>query len=726
MTDETAGGRRWSWRVVAATGAAVLLVLAGGTAWWASSRATPDPVSQPRLGLTGERFYFVMPDRFVNGDPSNDTGGLTGDRSVTGFDPTDDAYYHGGDLAGLTERLDYIEGLGTTAIWLTPVFANKPVQGADGDESAGYHGYWTTDYTRIDPHFGTNDEMRAFVDAAHARDMKVFFDIVTNHTADVISYEDGTFYADKATEPYRDAAGQPFDDRDFAGSPDFPSLDVDSFPHRPVVAEAERTVKQPAWLNDVTMYHNRGDSTFSGEDSQYGDFFGLDDLFTERPEVVAGMTDIATAWIDEMGIDGYRIDTAKHVNTEFWQEFAPAVMEHARASGKPDFFVFGEVFDSSPAFLSEYTTTARLPSVLDFGFQAAAREFASGGATDVLRDLFDQDDYYTDADSDAYSLVTFLGNHDMGRIGSFLRLDLEDAPDDEILQRDLLAHSLLYLARGNPVVYYGDEQGFAAGTVELIVESVGDRDAREDMGPSVTPNYVDNDLIGSDATPADDNAAMAALEHPIAAHLGALASLLDAHPALRSGTQIHRLSSAEAGVYAFSRVDSAERVEYVVVLNNATTPQRAAIPTATPDASFVEIFPGATGRAWGSAGDGVLAVDVPPLTALVLRADERVPFLAPRQVTLRPIGSLAPEAVNLLQAEVDGAPLAQVTFEVRPAGTDADWTLIGTDDAAPYRVYWSARDFEPGAEVEFRATARGWPGDEGVSATLAATVGGAG
>ncbi|HSU00949.1 MAG TPA: alpha-amylase family glycosyl hydrolase [Nocardioides sp.] len=138
--------------------------------------------------LTREQFYFVMADRFANGDPSNDAGGLAGDRLATGFDPTDKGFFHGGDVQGLSDRLDYIDGLGTTAIWLTPSFKNRPVQGTGPDASAGYHGYWVTDFTQIDPHFGTNAELEAFVDEAHGRGIKVFFDIITNHTADVIDY----------------------------------------------------------------------------------------------------------------------------------------------------------------------------------------------------------------------------------------------------------------------------------------------------------------------------------------------------------------------------------------------------------------------------------------------------------------------------------------------------------------------------------------------------------
>lgn len=120
-----------------------------------------------------EVIYFVLPDRFENADPSNDRGGIAGDRLKTGYDPTAKGFYHGGDLKGLTRRLDYIQHLGATAIWLGPIFKNKAVQGAPGHESAGYHGYWITDFTQVDPHLGTNADMIAFVDAAHARGMKV-------------------------------------------------------------------------------------------------------------------------------------------------------------------------------------------------------------------------------------------------------------------------------------------------------------------------------------------------------------------------------------------------------------------------------------------------------------------------------------------------------------------------------------------------------------------------
>ncbi len=548
-----------------------------------------------------QNFYFVMADRFANGDPGNDTGGIEGDRLAHGFDPTDKGFFHGGDIAGLSARLDYVEGLGTSAIWLTPSFENRPVQGSGDNASAGYHGYWVTDFTRIDPHFGTNAELKQFIDKAHDRGIKVYFDIITNHTADVIAYDEGKYsYISKETEPYRDADGNPFDDADFAGSDTFPPLDAEtSFPYTPVFrSKADETVKTPAWLNDVTNYHNRGDSTFAGESSTYGDFVGLDDLFTEKPEVVDGMSEIYRTWVD-FGIDGFRIDTVKHVNMEFWQRFAPRIKAEAERIGNDDFFSFGEVYDADPRALSRFTTEGRLDGTLDFGFQSAGVGFASGKPTTGIRDLFANDDYYTDLDSNAYALPTFLGNHDMGRVASFLASSSEG---EELLRRDELAHALMYLTRGQPVVYYGDEQGFTGPG--------GDKDARQDMFPSQVTDYNDDDSVGTDATPAADNFDRS---HPLYQTISALAGLREAHPALGQGAQLHRYASGKAGVYAFSRIDRDERREYVVALNNSTTAKSATFETLMPRGTFKQIWP-ATGSDQRTDREGRLTVDVPPLS----------------------------------------------------------------------------------------------------------------
>jgi alpha-amylase len=647
-----------------------------------------------RAPVTDENFYFVMADRFDNGDTGNDRGGLGDDPLVSGFDPTKKGFYNGGDLAGLLRRIDYIRGLGTTSIWLTPSFKNKAVQLEDGP-SAGYHGYWITDFTQIDPHLGTNAELRSLVDAAHARGMKVYFDIITNHTADVIGYAEGARrpYVSKDVSPYRTAAGRPFDDRDYAGKASFPPLSAStSFPYTPVLDPAERDLKVPAWLNDVTLYHNRGDTTFVGENSLYGDFFGLDDLFTEQPRVVRGMIDIYKKWIADFGVDGFRIDTMKHVNDEFWQQFGPEVLRFARQQGKSEFFMFGEVFDTTKSFTSQFTTRDRMQSVLDFPFQEAARNFASRGQpAGQLGRFFADDDWYTDADSNVYQLPTFLGNHDMGRIGGFVQADNPGAGDAEWLARDRLAHELMYFSRGNPVVYYGDEQGFTGPG--------GDQDARQTLFASRVPEYLDDDLLGTSATHAQDNFVPA---HPLYRGIGDLAAVTRAHPALRDGAHQHRYGDATAGVYAFSRVDRGQQREYVVALNNSEQARTAVIPTYLAGRGFDRVYGAGPARVT-SAADRGLTLTVPPLSTVVYAAAGRIPASAAAPAVSLAAPAPAAESRGRMQvvANVAGSSFYEVTFYAR-AGRGG-WTPIGTDDTAPYRVFHDVAGLPAGTPVEYRA-----------------------
>ncbi|RSS80550.1 alpha-amylase family glycosyl hydrolase, partial [Streptomyces sp. WAC06614] len=464
----------------------------------AAAAAPPGPPSDKALAaeparhdLTREQFYFVLPDRFANGDPANDRGGLTGDRLTTGLDPTDKGFYQGGDLKGLTDRLDYVKGLGTTAIWLAPIFKNQPVQGTGDQASAGYHGYWITDFTQVDPHFGTNADLTRLIDTAHAKGMKVFFDVITNHTADVVQYEErSSAYLSQGAFPYLTKDGVPFDDADYAdGRRPFPAVDRDTFPRTPVVPAGKENLKVPAWLNDPALYHNRGDSTFAGESSERGDFAGLDDLWTERPEAVTGMQKIYEKWVHDFRVDGFRIDTVKHVNMDFWTRWATALDSYAAQRGRPDFFMFGEVYSADPAVTAPYVTRGRLDATLDFPFQDAVRAYASQGAgADRLAGVFAQDHRYTSGKANAYEQVTFLGNHDMGRFGAFLKQDHAGAGEQELLARYRLANELMFLSRGNPVVYYGDEQGFTGAG--------GDKDARQSLFASRTPDYLDDDQLG--------------------------------------------------------------------------------------------------------------------------------------------------------------------------------------------------------------------------------------
>ncbi|HMI36803.1 MAG TPA: alpha-amylase family glycosyl hydrolase, partial [Steroidobacteraceae bacterium] len=208
-----------------------------------------------------EIIYFLLPDRFENGDPANDRGGLEGDRLHSGFDPTSTGFYHGGDLKGLLARLDYIQGLGATAIWLGPIYKNKAVQGAPGHESAGYHGYWITDFTTVDPHFGTEADLHALVEATHERGMKLYLDIIVNHTADVIRYrecpDNHCAYRSVADYPYTrrgGLAGEPINEG-FAGDAvqtmaNFARLTRPDYAYTPYVPAGEEHLKVPDWLNN--------------------------------------------------------------------------------------------------------------------------------------------------------------------------------------------------------------------------------------------------------------------------------------------------------------------------------------------------------------------------------------------------------------------------------------------------------------------------------------------
>ncbi|GGS32407.1 pullulanase-type alpha-1,6-glucosidase [Actinokineospora fastidiosa] len=664
-----------------------------------------------RSDLSGERFYFVMPDRFANGDRRNDRGGSPSrDRLVHGFDPEDKGFYHGGDLKGLRQKLDYLDGMGVTAIWMTPMFANRWVQGSGEDVSAAYHGYWTTDFTRFDPHFGTTQDMRALIADAHRRGIKVFFDIVANHTADVIDYAEGRYeYVSTGAQPYLDADGDPVDIKALAGSPDFPELDpASSFPYTPVFrTEADKTVKVPAWLNDPSLYHNRGDSTFSGESTEYGDFVGLDDLMTEHPRVVDGMRDIFTSWIDTLDIDGYRVDTVKHVNMEFWQALAPHVKAYAESRGKRDFFVFGEVFSSDTALTSSYTTTGGMQSTLDFPFQSGALTFLAGKGAGRLGEVLLEDDRYTDADSNANSLPTFLGNHDMGRIAWQLRQERPGITDAELLERLELGNALMYFWRGNPVVYYGDEQGMAG--------SGGDKLARQSMFASRTPEYAAETFVGSGRTGAQDNFRQ---QHPLYRQLGALADFVERDTVWRTGNQELRLASGD--VIAFSRTDKRRLQEFVVVANAGTAAAEVDVPVGA--ARYRTVYP--------SAGDGPVAADgkvrvsVPPMSVLVLESVHRVPSGGVSPTLVAPAeGTVLDERVEV-RADGVTAAFAQATFAARVEGA-AEWTVLGTDDAAPYRVYADVAGL-PGAQagkrVEFRVVVRDAHGALGADGAAVALV----
>ena len=674
----------------------------------AANNPLPPLTDYRTRALTDEVFYFVMTDRFSDGDSSNNEGDLGDPLTSGGYDKTDAGYYHGGDLQGLTDKLSYIEDLGVTAIWLTPILTNKAVQG----DSAGYHGYWTLDFTNIDNHLGGNLGLQEFITAAHARNIKVFFDIVVNHSADVIKFEqchnsDGSLLAGVSSCTYKSLA----------------EVEADQG-YTPFIPSGEENAKTPAWLNDTQFYNNQGESTFAGENSVYGDFSGLDDIDTTNETVANNFIEVFKDLIRDFRPDGFRVDTVKHVNTEFWQRFGPPVLAYAQApdtdglgttgAGITNFTLFGEVYSADPTVLSFYTTEAKLPSVLDFAFQSfvTAAIQNQGDVTSItqLNEMFSKDDLYADTDSDASTLINFVGNHDMGRFAYFLG-DFLDF-DSTAVQMTDLAHALMYFARGIPTIYYGDEQGF--------IGSGGDKAARQDMMPSKVAYYNATNMLGTERTSADDNFTA---DHPLYLKWREYARLLRENPTLRHGIQINRTSSA-TNTFAFSRLDRDSREEYLVVVNfNKDRPKTTTLAAAADN--YLAVYGSSTDVA---ASGGVISVTVPAMSLVILKAGSAVlDSVAPTLATVS-----GPQADSLVAGNVEytvtltgASALAVPTYQVQlQLSTDAgaNWSTVASDPTFPYQLYLQTVDIADQTALSTRVRATNTAGDEDFSSPVAFTV----
>ena len=640
-----------------------------------------------RGAQSDESTYFVMTDRYANGDRTNDNGGLKAGAYEAGFDPSDHGMFHGGDFKGLTNSLDRIKKLGFTSIWVTPPVKQQFVQG----NSAAYHGYWGLDFTTVDPHFGTEYDFKEFVVKAQAIGLKVIIDIVVNHTADVIQYSDNNTYVSHDDSPYLDAAGQPFDLKLVAGKDPFPKLDAKiSFAKQPSVDPTYSNLKKPAFLNDITNYHNRGNSNWSGTSVLDGDFYGLDDVFTEKPEVVKGWIDVWSSWITKFGIDGFRIDTAKHVNPEFWQAFIPTILKVAKAAGKTDFPIYGEIYDGNPRNTAKFVREQSFPGILDFAFQSTVTTFVTyGREAEELVELFNADDLYTTATTSAYGLTTFLGNHDMGRIGMFINGSAKDNAD--ALAKSKVANALLFLLRGGPALYYGDEKG--------MIGRGGDKAARQDMFATKVPYWQDEDRIGSG--PIGTRSAFD-LQNPLEDQITKMQGVIRANPALRSGTQQIRL--AKAGVFAITRYLNGQ--EYAVIFNVENTAKEVEFKVSTSGSKWSPIL----GTALSSSASGAnLTVKVSGTSYVVLKAATKFkPKQAPALSMNAPRPDFTMNDFIELSSSVKGDEYNQVTFLVRPTGKN--WINVGTSDhrtvkgstarAGLYRVFIDPEKYPNGTNLE--------------------------
>ena len=436
-----------------------------------------------------EVIYQVLIDRFENADQGNDFGVRL----------TDLARHQGGDWKGLEQRLDYLEELGVTALWISPVIKN-----VDTDANVdGYHGYWAQDWEATNPHFGDIAALRSLVAAAHAHDMKVVIDIVTNHVGQAFYYDmnlngvpDINLANNGITKPVNH-----FTEYD----PDFDPRGVQAFTSlgeagpAPVIFQYDPATNhmppEPPLFQDPAVYNRKG-RTLDFEDPDqllHGDFpGGLKDIDTTRCDVKQAFVDIHAGWIERTNADGFRIDTIKHVEYEFWRYFTQRVRRRLAAQGKANFLMFGEIFDGRDELIGSYTknempddaqlqreqacatdgqpiTGDQLDSTFYFSqhFQAMRDVFQDAMSTDRVQALWETRpmNYGTVPAELGPGLVphtipiNFIDNHDVARWLFWIR----GRPIDE--QRALLHNTLLFLftAQGIPCIYYGTEQEFDGG-----------------------------------------------------------------------------------------------------------------------------------------------------------------------------------------------------------------------------------------------------------------------
>jgi alpha-amylase len=437
----------------------------------------PDEGKQPVLAThvqdwRDEVIYQVLVDRFADGDPNNDF------QVRPGFL----ARYQGGDWRGLADHLDYIKELGVTALWISPVVKNVET---DADVDA-YHGYWAQDLTQTNPHFGDLAELRNLSAEAHRRGLKIVLDIVTNHMGQVFYYDTNLnghpdiYIGGSGALPV--VASRSDLSRITEYDPDWDPRGVQAFTslgpagRAPIIFIDDPSINRvppPGILGTARAYHGFGRILNYDDPKQreLGDFpGGLKDVATELPEVRAELIDKYTRWVELADLDGFRIDTVKHVEHDFWVEFATKVRARLKAQSKNNFLMFGEAFDGNDQLLGSYTQPGMLDSVFYFSqhyqvfrdiFQNAHKDGQQAG-TEQIKNLWAgrRTNYNNDPQPDGIgvapskALVNFMDNHDVERF-------LYGAEGDKDALRNALV--LLMTEEGIPCLYYGTEQDFAGG-----------------------------------------------------------------------------------------------------------------------------------------------------------------------------------------------------------------------------------------------------------------------
>lgn len=391
--------------------------------------------------------YFLMVDRFHN--ESNNVPPYAPGITPTGRNDEDGDKWQGGSLKGIAAKLDYIKGLGCTAIWLSPVFKNRM-------ELDTYHGYGVQNFLDIDPHFGTVQDLQALVKKAHKMGLYVILDVVLNHTGDNWGYEGGW--------PYYYDQGQRFPFGSWRGVDSRPGI---QWPHDSV---------WPLEFQEPEWYRRKGEirnwDTFP--EARDGDFCSLKELDTSRREVVEALVRAYKYWIAVADVDGFRLDAVKHLEQSNIALFCSAVREYALSIGKKNFLLFGEIVGDD-RFIEQYVgrnsfvpgSSERffsLDAALDFPLwqvlEGVIKGFTSPGE---LRKRYDRcRESYRHHGEAEQCFVTFIDNHDqIGRIPRARFLHNNPFPKQAVLAMGYLLTSM-----GIPCIYYGTEQGFDGGGSE--------------------------------------------------------------------------------------------------------------------------------------------------------------------------------------------------------------------------------------------------------------------
>jgi alpha-amylase len=465
----------------------------------------PEPAKSARR-WADEVLYFVVVDRFADGDASNNVK----------VEPRAKGAFHGGDFKGLTEQLDELSSLGVTALWITPVVKNIDgfVTGA-GFPDWGYHGYWADDFEQLDPRFGTEAEFKGLVDAAHARGIRVLLDVVYNHPG--------------------------YNSRYLA--------------------------QKPGWLRS----EERGTC---GTDDITSCVSGLPDFKTEDPEVAKYLLDAQVAWAKKSGVDGFRLDTVKHVAHDFWKEHR----RRTRAELGQDFFLLGELWGGDVQSLDAYFAPDEMDAGFDFSFQGSTLGFVTGRGRAVAFDRYLQSRQKV---REGYHLAHFLSSHDVDGALHQLKGDVA---------RFRLAATLHLTTSGIPVIYYGEE----------VARPGGDwPDNRGDM-PWGKRGVKPGAGLKRDEKLRD--------------YYRKLISIRRAHPSLSRGT--HEALSTEGDVYVFLRHDAASGDAVLVAVNRGASRATVSVPWPQAWSGATEVEDLLNGGKM--AADATLRLVMAPLSARIV------------------------------------------------------------------------------------------------------------